>query len=362
MDLTEPDAPHGFTIQMREAAVQWMRRWLLGIDDVVREMDELPEPMDDKLLWKLSDGDWTAEELQCTTEGQVLLMPGEKSVFQLNAEIEGELREKRTAAWRELTADERRKLVRETIAGMPPAGETSDAAEPEASFRSVGTIQREGYVIEKVVLSPEPGIELPGLAFVPAEPNGKACLYLHGESMKADAAPGGPIETLVRQGQIVLAAELRGIGETETGHDKRDYGRGRFGRDVQEIFLAYLIGRSYVGMRVGDVAAWARFLAGYKTKDDRPNELHLVAVGEAAIPALHAAALDADRFASVRLKNMIRSWAEIVSTPENLNQAASVVHGALAHYDLPDLVELVGASEVCVEEPLDVVGGAVTAE
>jgi len=360
VDLTEPDAPHGFTIQMREAAVQWMRRWLLGIDDVVRELDELPEPLDDKLLWKLSEGDWTAEELQCTTEGQVLLMPGEKSVFELNAEVEAELRLKRTAAWRELTADQRRELVRETIAGMPPADATSDLA--EVSVEPAGTIRREGYTIEKLVLSPEPGIQLPGLAFVPEEPNGKACLYLHGESKKADAAPGGPIEALVKEGRIVLAAELRGIGETETGHDKRDYGRGRFGRDVQEIFLAYLIGRSYVGMRAGDVAEWARFLAEYKAKDDRPNELHLVAIGEAAIPALHAAALDPDRFASVRLENMIRSWTEIVSTPENLNQAASVVHGALAHYDLPDLIELAGASKVRVEEPLDVLGEAVASK
>jgi len=357
VDLTEPDAPHGFTLQTREATVQWMRRWLMGIDDVVREIDELPEPLDDKLLWKLSDGDWANQELQCATEGQVLLIPGEKSVFQLNAEIEQELRGKRTTAWKELTAGERRDLVRRTIDGIPgPSGESKSKPHRELTCTSTGTIQREGYLIEKLILTPEPGIQLPGLGFIPAKLNGKACLYVHGESMKADAAPGGPIEALVKQGQIVLAAELRGIGETETGHDKRDYGRGRFGRDVQEIFLAYLIGRSYVGMRTNDVADWARFLAAYKTTDDRPNELHLVAIGEAAIPALHAAALDAERFASVRLRNMISSWAEVVRTPENLNQAANVVHGALKYYDLPDLIELAGANSVHVEEPLDVIG------
>lgn len=115
-------------------------------------------------------------------------------------------------------------------------------------------------------------------------------------------------------------------------------------------------------MRTGDVAAWARFLASYKTTDDGPNELHLVAVGEAAIPALVAAALEPGRFASVRLRNMIRSWVEIVRTPENLNQAANVVHGALKHYDLPDLVELAGANKVRVEEPVDVLGNPVTAK
>ncbi|MFM8536751.1 MAG: hypothetical protein ACKOES_01580, partial [Planctomycetaceae bacterium] len=40
--------------------------------------------------------------------------------------------------------------------------------------------------------------------------------------------------------------------------------------------------------------------------------VHLVAVGEAAIPALHAAALEPERFASVRLVNMVPSWADVV--------------------------------------------------
>lgn len=89
------------------------------------------------------------------------------------------------------------------------------------------------------------------------------------------------------------------------------------------------------------------------------NEFDLVATGEAAIPALHAAALDPGRFATVRLRNMISSWSEIVATPENLNQAASVVHGALNHYDLPDLIELAGAEIVRLEAPFDVMGNAV---
>ena len=117
-----------------------------------------------------------------------------------------------------------------------------------------------------------------------------------------------------------------------------------------------------MGMRTDDVRSWAQFLAGYRTTPDRPTELHLAAIGEAAIPALHAAALDTERFASVRLRNMISSWAEVVSTPENLNQAANVVHGALKHYDLPDLIDLAGANKVRIEEPVDVMGNPVASK
>ena len=361
VDLNDADLPHGFYLQQREAAARWMSRWLLGEDKVIHEVApaSLPDPASDKELRALSEGDWTQEDLYCSPEGQVLLMEGEKSVFQLNAEFEQELRCQRTTNWKKLTDVQRRELVRATIGGI--GGPRFQRAEYDAvvPHDSVGTIQRDGYSIEKLILTPEPGIHLPGLAFIPTKPNGKSCLYLHGESMKTDAAQGGPIESLVKKGQIVLAAELRGIGETETGHDKRDYGYGKFGRDVQDIFLAYLIGRSYVGMRTEDVGSWSRMLAKYKTTDDRSNKLYVIAIGEAAMPVLHAAALDPERFVSVRLRNMISSWTEVVRTPDNQNQAAGIVHGALKHYDLPDLIELAGANKVHVEEPLDVMGNPV---
>ena len=363
VDLNDADLPHGFHLQQREAVARWLYRWLLGGDKAIEEVDpaSLPDPMTDAQVRELNEGDWTQEDLYCTPEGQVLLVEGEKSAFQINAECEQKLRQQRIEAWKTLSDDERRVMVRATIDGMMETASQAVAQEM-ASPRSVGTIQRDGYAIEKLILAPEPGIELPALAFVPAERKGPAVLYLHGESMKADAAPGGPIEQLVRQGHLVLAAELRGIGETETGHGRRDYGYGKFGRDGQEVFLAYLTGRSYVGMRVADVAAWSRFLSGYQMVGDVPNELRLVAIGEAAIPALHAAALDPERFSSVWLRNMIASWAEVVRSPDNFDQLVNVVHGALRHYDLPDLIDLAGAGKVRIEASFDVLGGPVRNE
>lgn len=351
MSMIEADMPHGFYYPLREASVQWMRRWLLGIDDTVREFTDLPDPIDDKQLRALSEGDWTDQELRCTPEGLTLLMKGERSVFQINAEQEKALKKKRDPVWAKLDTDGRRDLVRVTL-GLND--ESLRYAAPTSKV--IGKIEREGYLIEKIVISPEPGIQLPALAFVPPNPKGKAVLYLHGVSMAEDAKVGGEIEKLMKkEGGIILAAELRGIGETETGHDKRDYGRGRFGRDVQEIFLAYLMGRSYVGMRTADVDAWVKFLSSYRNQEGK-NKIQVVARGEAAIPALHAAALDTGRFESLELNEMIASWAEVVTTPDNLNQAASVVHGALKHYDLSDLIEMVGKDKVSIKDRVDVLG------
>ena len=101
VELNEADVPHGMYLQHREAIARWMHRWLLGKDKVIREVDPktLPDPISDKELRALSEGDWTKEQLYCTPKGQALLMKGEKSVFEINAGIERKLRVQRKATW-----------------------------------------------------------------------------------------------------------------------------------------------------------------------------------------------------------------------------------------------------------------------
>jgi len=359
VELNEADVPHGMYLQHREAIARWMHRWLLGRDKAIREVDPqtLPDPISDKELRALSEGDWTKEELYCTPDGQVLLMKGERSVFEINAEIEHTLRVERKVAWDKLNTEQRRQLVRKSIHGggfQPLPARTADSTAAGSPHKSVGIIQRDGYRIKKIVLAgDENQIALPGLLFLPETVSKASVLYLHGTSMQAEAQPGGHCEQLVKAGHIVMCAELSGIGETETGHDKRAYGRGRFGRDVQEIYLAYLLGRSFVGMRTNEVLRWSNDLSRYRSNKN-PLPIQLIATGEAAIPALHAAALEPARFESVRLTGMIRSWAEVVATPESVNQLVNAVHGALRHYDLSDLVELSGKDLVKIEAPVDV--------
>jgi len=344
MDIAAPDAPHGFTIQLREAVARFMSRWLLGKEVVIREVESLPDALTDEQLRGYNQPDWTQEQLQCTPKGQVLLMPGERSVFQINAETSASLETTRSKVWRELDEDAKLLFIRESI------GARSSGALPEAKVEVTGRIERESSTIQKLVLDAEAGVRLPALLFEPQNPNGKAVLHLHGTSMKEDAAADGPIDLLVKQGYLVLAAELRGIGETETGLRKRGFGAGRFGRDNLETLTAYLMGRSYVGMRTGDARLWLRFLK------NKAAEVQLVAVGKAAIPALHAAALDRAAFTSITLREMIPSWQSLMAADETFDQLVNTVHGVLKHYDLPDLIEFVGRDRVVIVDPVDGMG------
>jgi dienelactone hydrolase len=327
VDLIETEAEHGFSIPLRTAAARWMRRWLQGIDDTITES---PWPV------------LTDKEALCTPDGQVMRLPGARSVYDINRDFEAQLAAKRKGLWKnsgpQKMLDEVRRLT-----GIRRLG-----ALAEPTCEKVGSIARPGFRIDKLVLRPEPGIWLPALAFVPETACGEATLYLHASGKQADAGPGGPIEKLVGQGQVVLAVDLRGLGETQT-IEKSGYS-SFLGPEWRETFMAYMLGKSYLAGRAEDTLVCARFLAGY-AKGEKPHRVHLAAIGLAGPPALHAAALEPQLFASVTLKRSLKSWSDVVRTSLAKNQLVNVVHGALAVYDLPDLLATLPKGEVAVVEP-----------
>jgi cephalosporin-C deacetylase-like acetyl esterase len=329
VDLFETDSKHGWPEPMRVADARWMRRWLLGIDDAITE-PEFPVAPD--------------EEVWCTPKGQVMLLPGARSVYDLNMELEARLAPARKKFWQETGKEAALDEVRR-ITGIR---RLSDLPAPET--QKVAAIQRDGYRIDKLILRPEPGIFLPALAFVPERHDDRAYLYLHSDGKQADAGPDGPIEKLAREGHLVLAVDLRGLGETQNTqkHSFAEY----LGPEWREIYLAYMLDTSYLAMRAEDVLVSARFLAGYEA-GERPNRVELVSVGRTGPPALHAAALEPQLFESVKLKGCLISWSNVVRTPLARQQLVNVVHGALKAYDLADLVASLPAEKITLVDPLD---------
>jgi len=323
--LLEADAKHGYPQLHREGMLRWMRRWLTGIDEPATEPDFETLP---------------ADKLQCMPRGQVMLIDGARSVVDLNVELNRKLAGQRAEAWkpanREKTLAEVRRLA--GIRGL------ADLPKPEVS--AVGNFERDGYRAEKLDLRPEPGIHLPALLFRPAGAAKRRCLYLNGEGKHVDAQPGGPIEGLVRAGHLVLVVDLRGTGETGPG------GGGMWGGNWNDVFTVYLLGKSFVGMRAEDVLGAARYLAGLEG-GDRASGIDIVAIGVAGPPALHAAALEPQLFGNLELKQSLASWSAVVANPGVGGQLGNVIHGALRVYDLPDLVGLLPAEKVKIEEPVE---------
>lgn len=337
LDIAEAPEEHGFSLLLRQGAARWMRRWLLNIDDAVVERDAAV----------LTDA-----EIQCSPDGQVNLMTGAKTAFDFNVDKADELREVRAAFWRDIPREQALAKVRET------AGIRRLAELPEPTTDMRDRIECDGYTIRKLLIQPEDGIVLPALLFLPEESKDDTYLVVDGKGKAAAADEDGAVMDLVLKGYPVLAVDLRGFGETVS-----DWGSGSwaetFGRDWKTSFMAYMLDRPYVAMRAEDVMVCARLAANHKSDGTplaTPRKVHLVASGQAALAGLHAAALEPGLFASVRLERYLSTYDSVVRIPEAKGQLVNAVHGALAVYDVPDLVRALPRETTTLVDPLDPTG------
>lgn len=302
VNLVEADTEHGFPPEMQLAAANWFRRWLLGTDEPMAMPEVVPLP---------------EEELNVTPTGSVLDLEGARSIFEIHAEQAATLT--RTG---KVDLDEVRRLI-----GARKPADLPDyrVQEVERAAEAKDTEVRRQFL----VLTWDDGIRIPGILFLPGDqPDwSRALIYLNAEGKEKamDLPLDGP----------VLAVDLRGLGETQPSN-RRSYS-DIVGPDWSESAIASLLGRSCVGMRVEDLWQCVRYL---RELSGRPDLLpDLLAVGEAGIPARHAAALAPDWFGKVTIQDSLSSWRDVVGTPSVGQYQSHLVYDALRYYDLPDLME-----------------------
>jgi hypothetical protein len=283
-------------------------------------------------------------------DGNVMTLPGARSVYDLNEDMENILAKQRAVAW---ASADRTLLIAQVrhVAGIRKLSEL-----PKPRVESLDVVDRKKYRIEKLVISPERDIAIPALLFLPERAaSDHVTLYVHQEGKAADAAPGGPIERRVLAGETVLAIDVRGTGQTQPVLQITGYLV-----EFQEASLAYLLGRSYVGMRAEDILVSARY-AIERFSAETPTKIHLVAIGDIGVSALHAAALEPNLFAEVALSQCLVSWTHVIHHRLNQNLMPYVVHGALKYYDLPDLAAMLG-ERLTIRQPVDAEGHRIPRE
>jgi len=321
-DLFVYDDTHAFSKPRRQAAVRWMRRWLLDDPRPVTEPKLHMQP--EKALW-------------ATKSGQVLEeFDDAVSLVDINLSLARELESERTLFWKRHDRAECLAHMRSLFALREPAGEVS--VEPS------GVVARDGCRIEKFAIQRTGEPPIPALLFTASETQAKRPLtiYVDGRGKAADARPGGPIEALIAQGRAVLSIDVRGCGETADEGGRAPYSKG----DHRAAMWSLHIGRPLLGQRVEDVLTAADALAQRRGFDFKGIELVGVAKGGPVV--LHAAALD-PRFNSVTLRDCIRSWIDgVIAKPLEPDLIGHAVPGALLSYDLPDLIELLGQKLHCL--------------
>jgi cephalosporin-C deacetylase-like acetyl esterase len=320
ISMTEADDGHGYTKPRRLAAYRWFDRWLKGQE---QEQDR-PE----REVTPASE-----EELRCTPTGQVATSLGGETVFSLNRKRAQSLKRGAVSA----------EQVQRLIAYEKPTG--------PLAIRPFGTLQRSGYRIEKLVYESEPGIIVPALLFLP-EGTGRhaGIVYVHGRGKAAGVADA---ESLVRAGNVVLAIDVRGIGETRVTADSNGSDWPRYFGDFESAMTALLSGRTLVGMRARDISRGVDLLASRQEVDS--EQIFGAGVEAAGVPLFHAAIMDG-RIRKIALDRTLISYAAIVDHKIHRNVFENVIRGVLKSYDLPDLARLVGPREIRIVDAVDPVG------
>ncbi|QDT26394.1 Acetyl xylan esterase (AXE1) [Gimesia panareensis] len=306
--LIEANEKHGFSQRLREGATRFFALWLQG-----RQFDVFEE----EPVQVYAD-----QELQVTPAGQVLQLPGARSLLEVNRD-----EERRLAAQRpQLTRDLIRKVAGiRPLKNLPePRVELVGADGARANWMgSEGKSQAGSEAPLKLLFHPTPGIVLPALYW----PQGSAQPVL----LAPEAGMNGAVKEarqLNQSGHPVLIVEVRDTGETATRNWRF------FGADY---YIASMLGRCWLGMRAEDLLICARWL-----KDDsRSDSVHLTAEGELTPAALHAAALEPELISRLTSRKGLASWRSLMTEPDAHQHIHNAVQAGLRYYDLPDLKTLI---------------------
>lgn len=316
--MVEDDAAHASTLKNREAMYAFFQEHL-GLPGNSKDKETIP---------------LTPKELQVTSTGQVASAYQGETVFSLN---------KKMTASSPVSAEP--KDIVEKAKALSGYRTPSEQSQPVMT----GRIQRDGYVIEKYHIKGEGDYIIPYLLAVPDQSNDQAVLYLHEVGKAAEAGAGGSIETLVKQGFKVMAADLLGIGEV--GSDQV-VGDSNFEGSSYNVWFGFLLtGRSIVGVHAADVVRLGQLLKGQGAK-----QVHGWANGKLGPALLHAAAFES-LFSKVVLKAPLSSYASLVSSRFYKPQyIIGAVPAALTAYDLPTLASTIQQTDIMLIRPMDGAG------
>jgi hypothetical protein len=305
----EDNAQHASTKKNREAMYSFFLKHLSNQNDPADKEIPIPEP----------------EELMVTTTGQLSTSIGSETVFSLNkgASVKQGIKLDQLRN----NSDDFNQTV--LIAARRLSGYIDPISVGDPVF--TGRVIRNGYTIEKYFVKGEGDYLIPYLLFLPDTKSEQYLIYLNPSGKSAESLPGGEIEKLVRNGYIVLAPDLLGMGEMGNFNSKGDATFEGISHNIW--YAAMLIGRSIAGIQAGDIA---RLVLIIKRRSN--NAVISGFAREEMTPALlHAAAFNKS-IGSVILVNPYSSYSSIVLNRfYNHKYIPSTVPGALEYYDLPDL-------------------------
>jgi hypothetical protein len=333
----EATDPHAWTVKLRLAATDWMCRWFYGRSGPADEPEfEAERP----------------EALYCTPSGSLRYSQQGDTIFSLLLKKQAGLPPQRTvpanarehAAFREKIGAE----IRDLLHYRKPEG--------PLDVRRLVTTQRKGYQVEKLEFLSEPGIYVPTWVFVPGnkqEPQ-EVTLFVNEAGKQADGMEFGLYEKLARQGRLVVAVDVRGIGETRPPHSASIDRSGPYSHlfDVETAmtYMTWYMEESLFGTRVQDVVRSVDY--ALSRPDAVKTGVRVAGKAAGALWVLYAAALD-PRISSVVAERGLLSYRSLAQVDRYTHGAGIFVRDVLLHFDLPQVAAALAGRKLTLLSPAD---------
>ena len=340
------DAPHAWTPKLRRVTTDWFCRWFYGRQGPEQEMEfetSLPE------------------DLYCTPNGSLLYSRKTSTIFSVIRSKVGDLPPRASRLNTDADLAGHRRHVRDRLCALSRI----QKYEGPLGIRHIVTTPCEGYRIDKVEFIAEPGIYIPAWIFIPEgrTESLRTVLYFNDDGVQNDGMEydggessgltHGVLDELVRSGNVVIGADVRGTGATWPSGSP-SLSANAFGQlfdiDTSATYAAWSMDCSLLGMRVQDVMRCLDY--ALQREEVNPRRFHLIGKGRAALWCLYAAALD-DRIANIICVDGLLSYRTLALADRYLYGADVFAPDILRHFDLPEVAAAIAPRSLVLIEPKD---------
>lgn len=324
VSMVSVEGGHGMPKEKREALVRWFRKWMYDDDRPVTENHNITV---------------SPEDLQCTSTGQVL------TAFADNISIPDHhlaLTEKYGTQRNDFVKKGKTAVKNKVLELLGITLPTEDIiAEP------TGTVKMRNYDLYKFQIIRPGQFPVPCVVLYPEGVNRNSSVIIHlNENGKNEfLSDERTIESIVNRNEIIVAADLRGYGETADPISLND--TKYWNREYRNAMISMHTGRPAMGQRVIDIMSLVDFARSEQRLKGR--KVNIVANGSYGPAVIHATFLDPG-IERAEITRSVKSFNEYLENPLQRDVYTNVLYGVLKYYDLKDLVELAGRNRIRIPD------------
>lgn len=309
-----------------EHLVGWMKRWL-------QQSNEQP---------KIETVQWRGQDMLCTQKGQVNLefADAQNSMQDALAQYDALAQKRQTFVSQPLEKVQQGICemlgLDASVLSQQPLPQTLPGSALAQAVVPSGRTHGKDYEEYRFQLNREGEMPVAVVVRIPDAATPQSPIELHlCEQGKAWFLNDMDKQDMTTNGNIIIAADVRGVGEME---DPYIYNLTKYwNREWRCAVVALHEGRSLVAQRVVDMHTLLDFCSNNELLKGHP--IHAVGDGLYGPVLMHSAVLDS-RLEKVVLTHTLKTWKDYLQNPMQHDMYTNVVQGVLQSYDLPDLVAL----------------------